>query len=1009
MKQTAKRGLGDSLKSTLSRYNNLAVIAAVFIIGVGLFSLMYGPIGITGKAIARPAGECTAVGGTATGVMLLGQAGPYAVAGKMSKQNSCGQQENYPAASVKSFLLLGELCEDAAGILTLTLEGGTKKRFKSGCTAAGYAEAATSAKLVKSFCYNDNKDVKLNIIGCDCDNGDCKNLKQCAATEDCRVQNAQSECVDKGNGLGKRCYLQEGAACHFLDDCVGELNCINNICTSGEAPLVAVAPSPPPAKEPVKEPVVGQAAQAPPGKSLLSRTFNTKTPAPGSKVTVTLHFQEVGQEPSLIINEQVPTGLELLKDGKRAPANNYRKAIVDGLTGTVESTKFTYEVEIPQDVIGGDYIFIGKRTLQSGQTDIAGDYKLTIAGLPAPPAQRPDLPDIACKTSRDCKGHIQGMCNRKTQKCEMVAKGKACDRHEQCLTGYCKSQCRLRPVTFPCDTNEQCDSNQCIDGACGGKPNGEACSTAKECFSGKCAGDNLFDENGDFTGVSPDKTCKPQQLGRRCAIDEQCVLGYCNSKSEECELRPAGMECFMPTDEQKAHMNTPKNQFMNIADDMCMTKKCDNGACSGKSEGEACQSFAQCQSNFCWQGSCQTMQFGSDCRGNEQCATGICKKLGPGFNRCVSPIGGACNYHNDCDSGICKKEGPGEGICEGTPSGDFGHPCGEGYARCKPGLTCNPASKACIFSEEGFAEMQGQAEAERAAAEERQRQAAAEAEAEARRELQETLGQPVLVNDAIEFGPNGVKEAIITFDPYINEGSDQLVFNVATKGLVSSNSLAYRAGQFVTYFVKNPAEDSDYVYRMNKQIYVQGNDPVLKDGQERAVHVVIPRERLRSGETNTVKILAGSDSTGNWGNTHDAFTIERISTMGFNVRDVTIQLNTDSSGAYADAVSEEISYRQNAGGATDYCFINKQCEMGYTCQASDQAGMRCLAGIGMFCSNDKECVKGKCIYNQCIDGTGEGDLERNGFNMPCSAGECNGDLVCVNSYCVKEYPWHAFI
>ncbi len=122
--------------------------------------------------------------------------------------------------------------------------------------------------------------------------------------------------------------------------------------------------------------------------SSMTRSLSSTEAMPGDEITVTLSFVEEGSEQSLLLNEVVPEGLEMYEDGKLNDKNNLRKALIDGLTGTVESTDFTYTVKIPAGA-SGTFTFEGKATMQSGQQDIGGDTTLTVGGAAPPPAPEP--------------------------------------------------------------------------------------------------------------------------------------------------------------------------------------------------------------------------------------------------------------------------------------------------------------------------------------------------------------------------------------------------------------------------------------------------------------------------------------------------------------------------------------------------------------------------------------------------------------------------------------------
>ncbi len=257
MGTASKRGAAQGESGVWSvNLRDPATVFVLVILAFGIFSVFYSSysssLSITGKAIARPAGECTVQAVGTSGVLLLGSAGPYQIAEKALKQPSCAVPVQRPASSLRQFLLLGQRCDAAPdGIATLTLESGQSQRFKNGCADAQYEPVGQSQKLVTSFCAGN--DLTINLISCSCNNGNCDNLMPCNNDAVC-AGGPGGVCVDKQNGLGKRCYRQQGQACdpNFRDECVPGLVCgTQGLCVS-ESQALQLLGGEPPAQPPVQ-------------------------------------------------------------------------------------------------------------------------------------------------------------------------------------------------------------------------------------------------------------------------------------------------------------------------------------------------------------------------------------------------------------------------------------------------------------------------------------------------------------------------------------------------------------------------------------------------------------------------------------------------------------------------------------------------------------------------------------------------------------------------------------
>ncbi len=363
-----KRGTeGDRSFKLGDRLKDPAVVVVLLFLAFGVYSLFSSDI--TGKLIARPQNECSVAGGAASGVMLLGNAGPFQLAGAVQKQSTCGVPAQRPAGELKQFLLLGTRCEAGAdGVITLSLENGNTQRLKSACALPSYDETPHSNKLVKHACAGN--DVQVNLINCNCLNADCA-IPACANNDQCLAlpDGASRNCQDKNNGLGMRCYLTEGKLCaqNFADECGQGLVCQNGQCISAAAALAAPAapPVPPVPLAPAVPPENVPAAPRSPVElqvdaslvSVVGRMINPIDPLAGAEVTVTLIVNEVGEEGSYIIEEAVPAGWEIIESAGFERNENQLTIgpIIEGMGGTVQDTRYTYKIRAPQEPSQGTF------------------------------------------------------------------------------------------------------------------------------------------------------------------------------------------------------------------------------------------------------------------------------------------------------------------------------------------------------------------------------------------------------------------------------------------------------------------------------------------------------------------------------------------------------------------------------------------------------------------------------------------------------------------------------
>lgn len=179
-------------------------------------------------------------------------------------------------------------------------------------------------------------------------------------------------------------------------------------------------------------------------------------------------------------------------------------------------------------------------------------------------------------------------------------------------------------------------------------PNSEtaSCEPGQTCTEEKYT----FSSNGWFCMSNSSR-----EAGEYCTADSQCASNICDSASSNlCLDGEGGSACR--------------------TDDDCSTGyECDSGACTGKAEGDGCDTNADCQNtdhpdNFCvtsnnsfvgWNGTCYDGSEGDICDGSQDCATAspYCVDTW-GYNECYDGSSGdPCRDNSECVSGTCNGSG----------------------------------------------------------------------------------------------------------------------------------------------------------------------------------------------------------------------------------------------------------------------------------------------------------------------------------------------------------------
>ncbi len=202
-------------------------------------------------------------------------------------------------------------------------------------------------------------------------------------------------------------------------------------------------------------------------------------------------------------------------------------------------------------------------------------------------------------------------------------------------------------------------------------PDGEACASNAECFSGQCLPSNT-DEGTICCAVA----C-PEMAVESCGLN-----GKCDASGADCALHPAGADCGGDAITCAEGLQTK----MECRAGACLPAEpapCDLGlVCAGAAACQVeCEAAADCANpgnNLpvpdCVGGACVDRPAGAPCDSNDECSSGFCGAAGTG--RCCKQecpgVGDECGPI-DCDlEGAC--------IFQGTDT-----PCGSG-STCADGV-----------------------------------------------------------------------------------------------------------------------------------------------------------------------------------------------------------------------------------------------------------------------------------------------------------------------------------
>ncbi len=314
-----------------------------------------------------------------------------------------------------------------------------------------------------------------------------------------------------------------------------------------------------------------------------------------------------------------------------------------------------------------------------------------------------DAGGAACRTTCGSDSHCQGgfYCANGGQCLQRLAKGAACTRDGQCVSGACvEGVCCESACTDPC---RACDAA----GTCAALDHVEdpgQCEETSWCKAGNCVSKSsscTTDEHCAPDYHCGDGQCHPDHgLGEACDNDDlECLSGHCvRGFCCESECHDRCESCMVSGFEGQCVPAPPGEDPSGLCELLEPGTACDRfGGCS-KVDGQSCTAGFECISGVCDQGtccheacgvcevcaedgaSCDALATGPDadsCSGAMTCKDG----------ECLKGLGVRCTNGVDCASGNCADASVGDlvnfGIC-------CDEPCDGACETCAPNGQCVP-------------------------------------------------------------------------------------------------------------------------------------------------------------------------------------------------------------------------------------------------------------------------------------------------------------------------------
>jgi hypothetical protein len=255
-----------------------------------------------------------------------------------------------------------------------------------------------------------------------------------------------------------------------------------------------------------------------------------------------------------------------------------------------------------------------------------------------------------------------------------------CDGDGTCVVGLpitcMPSVCADGSCLGSCASDLDCAAPAvCRDGSCGPRGEGQDCTMASQCQSGKCVDGVCC--NSDCAGSC--QTCALPNARGKCSpavMGAPDPRGICQDQGETscgsngkcdgkgmCQRYPDGTVCRNAICDPASNTELPAGACQAGACNAPVARSCAPfRGCNGVACASRCSSDSDCSMGVCAGGSCGTRELGAACSKAADCASNVCAQ----GRCCAGPCNGACKS--------CNLPGL-EGICSDVPVGG-GDPSG---------------------------------------------------------------------------------------------------------------------------------------------------------------------------------------------------------------------------------------------------------------------------------------------------------------------------------------------
>jgi hypothetical protein len=296
-------------------------------------------------------------------------------------------------------------------------------------------------------------------------------------------------------------------------------------------------------------------------------------------------------------------------------------------------------------------------------------------------------------------GHCMGLDHSRLQEATMFFSGgseemRTLEQDDKNGICYLYSSFTSGKPCDSCSSDNNCQSGYCLQYPGGGDFCGKNCSSDSNCASDFYC----YDVSSGTDQCVPNNGYCDQQganipIGQFCYGHETCQSSlclalpgnaYCSKECSQDSQCPGAMKCIGDYCIQggSTAMGGSCQSHMDCQSSMCMGISASEGVCTqeckeqydcpdgfscvggycyqggGKSYGQPCEEYDECESLYCKSAGALTDPFCTyqcenkyDCPDYDPCTYGICIPPGPGG------FGEQCDQHPDCQTGLCKGSG----------------------------------------------------------------------------------------------------------------------------------------------------------------------------------------------------------------------------------------------------------------------------------------------------------------------------------------------------------------